>query len=97
MYCHQHCQKAASSRMSGLKLLEIVFSTISKRNSNPLFNADVQPHIEYCSQAVGPYMKHNFTALEKVQWRATKLVQGMENLPYQELPQEATVKHLNSA
>ena len=69
-----HCQKAANRGMSALNLLKMIFNMISKRNFQPLFNAYVWPHIEYCSQAVGPYMKQSFTALGKVQRRATKLV-----------------------
>ena len=40
--------------------------------------------MEYCSQAVGPYMAKNFTTLERVQRRATKLVRGLKNVSYQE-------------
>ena len=79
-----HCNKASSRCMFALKQLKVTFGTISSNNFKPLYNAFVRPHIEYCAQAVGPYMVQNFKSLEKVQWRATKLVQGMRNVPYEE-------------
>ena len=83
-----HCEKAAQRGMSALRLLKTTFKSLSKHNFKPLYNAYVRPHIEYCSQAVGPYMVQNFTALEKVQRRATKLVRGLRNVPYQERLQQ---------
>ena len=79
-----HCMKAGNKGMSALKLLQMAFGTINKRNFKPLYKAYVRPHLEYCSQAVGAYMVQDFNALEKEQRRATKLVQVMRNLPYGE-------------
>ena len=79
-----HCNKASSRGMFALKQLKVTFGTISSNNFKPLYNAFVRPHIEYCAQAVGPYMVQNFKSLGKVQRRATKLVQGMRNVPYEE-------------
>ena len=70
--------------LSGVWLLKTSFCSINKWNFKPLFNTYIRPHIEYCSQAVGPYMVKNFMTLEKVQRRATKLVRGLKNVPYQE-------------
>lgn len=80
----RHCEKVARKGMSALRLLRSAFSSLNKHNFRPLFNAYVRPHIEYCSQAVGPYMTKNFSSLEKVQRRATKLVRGLKNVPYHE-------------
>ena len=43
----------------------------------------VQPHLDYCLQAVCPYMVQDIQRLEKVQRRATKLVRELKSLPYQ--------------
>ena len=49
-----------------------------------LYTTYVRPHLDYCAQAVGPYMRQDFAALERVQRRATKLVKGLKHHPYQE-------------
>ena len=43
----------------------------------------VRPHLEYCLQAVGPYMKKTNT-LERIQRKASKIVKGMKRLSYEE-------------
>ena len=79
-----HCQKAASKAMTALKLLKIAFNYIDQRNFKTLYSAFVRPHLDYCVQAVGPYMVQDYSALEKVQRRATKMVQGLRNVPYED-------------
>ena len=53
-------------------------------NFKTLYSIYVRPHIEHCIQATGPYLVQDLKALEKVQRRATKLVQGLHQLPYEE-------------
>ena len=77
-----HCHKAANKAMSALKLLRIAFNRINKNNFKLLYTTYVRPHLDYCAQAVGPYMVQDFQALERVQRRATKLVPEVRNLPY---------------
>ena len=79
-----HCQKVAKKAMSSLKLLRSAFDNLNLKNFKMLFTTYVRPHLEYNIQAVGPYMRQNFEALEKVQQRATKLVRGIQHLSYQE-------------
>ena len=79
-----HCLRAANRAMSALKLSRIAFDHFTKANFNMLYTTYIRPHLDFCAQAVGPYMRQDFEALEKVQRRATKLVKGLKHLPYHE-------------
>ena len=44
----------------------------------------MRPHLDYCAQAWCPYLRKDIDLLEGVQRRATKMIDGLHNLPYQE-------------
>ena len=60
------------------------FSFLNPETFRRLYVAFVRPHLEYCQSAWSPHLRKNSDALEKVQMRATKLVDGLSGLDYSE-------------
>ena len=49
----------------------------------PLNKTIVRPHLEYCIQAWRPYRKKDIDMLERLQRRATKMIQKLRNISYE--------------
>src|SRR6218665_2803620 len=49
-----------------------------------LYKSLVRPKLEYCMQVWSPYLKQDMEKLDKVQRRATKMIQGYKDLSYEE-------------
>ena len=77
--------KVASDRASlSMRQMKNTFKYMTPEIFRTLYCSHVRPHMEFSIQAWSPYLKKDVEKLEKVQRRATKLVRGIRNRPYEE-------------
>ena len=72
---------AKGNQILGLIRRNIVYK--EKELIIPLYKTIVTPHLEYCIQAWRPYRKKDIDILERVQRRATKMIQKLRNISYE--------------
>ena len=76
------CDAAASKVTKTLACIHRCFSIKSQDVLLPLYSALVRPQLEYCVQFWAPQFKKDVEKLERVQRRATRMIRGRENRPY---------------
>jgi len=75
---HQ-CMEAASRANRVLGMVRRQFKVLDKESFMIIYKGYVRPHLEYAIQAWSPYLRRDIECLEKIQRRATKLVEGFRN------------------
>ena len=60
----------------------------------PLYSVLVRPHLEYSIQMWSPQYRRDMDLLERVQRRATKMIQEMEHLSYEDRLRESGLFNL---
>ena len=78
----EQCGIAASKGNQILRLIRRTITYKEKQLIVPLYKAIVRPHLEYCIQAWRQYRK-DIDKLERIQRRATKMIQELRDLSYE--------------
>jgi hypothetical protein len=77
-----NCFKAAKKGNKILGMIKRTFECRSKSVILNLYKSLVRPHLEYCIQAWRPHYKKD--VLEKVQRRATRMIEGCGEMDYEQ-------------
>ena len=67
-----------------IKMIKKAYTSRDESMIGLLYKAMVRPHLEYGNTIWGPFYKEDIIRIERVQRRATKLINGLRHKPYGE-------------
>jgi ribonuclease P/MRP protein subunit RPP40 len=77
-----HTEVTSKKAWAVLNMIKRTFSRISPRDFIFLYTTYIRPLLEYCSQIAHSGLIKDANALERVQRKATKMVVGLKDTPY---------------
>ena len=80
---HQQTACVVKKANQVLAVIKRSFNTRDEITITTLFKSMVRPHLEYANAIWGPHFQADIIKVESVQRRATKMIYGLTNLPYQ--------------
>jgi len=79
----QQCALAAKKASSILGCIKRSVASRLREVLLPLYSALGRPHLQCCGQCCAPQFKKDEELLERVQWRAARVMRGLEHLSYE--------------
>ena len=79
-----HCAKVVKKANKILGIIKRNFKCRDKMFIVKMYKSLVRPHLDYCSQAWRPYLQGDIDQIEKVQRRALRLINGFDEISYEE-------------
>ncbi|KAJ8022230.1 hypothetical protein HOLleu_39652 [Holothuria leucospilota] len=79
----QHIAEIVKKANCRLGLIRSAFTSLDVQLFRVLYKSLVRPILEYGNAIWNPLFKKDILNLEKVQWRATKLVYVIKDMPYE--------------
>ena len=80
----EHISSKVKKANTIVGLIRRSFTSLDCKSFTKIYTAFVRPHLEYAQSVWSPHLQKYVNMLENVQIRATKLVDGLENLDYEE-------------
>ena len=80
----EHISAKVNKANAMVGLIRRTFSYLDSKMFLKLYTSFVRPHLEYAVAVWSPHLKKHIDLIEKVQMRATKLIDGFGKLTYQE-------------
>ena len=78
----KQCSKSANEANKRLGMINRNFKCKARKVILPLYKSIVRPHLDYCVPAWTPHYRKDIDKLEKVQRRATRMVESLEGYSY---------------
>ena len=79
----KQCVKVAKKANQVLGMIYRTFTCKNKQIILKLYKSLVRPHLDFCCQVWRPYLLKDVALIERVQRRATRMVQGFKELEYE--------------
>lgn len=91
---HTHSSSASKKANQILGIIKRSYGTRDAITMTALYKAMVRPHLEYGNTIWGPFYEGDIKMVESIQRRATKMITGLHDKPYEERLKELKLPSL---